>query len=435
MKILVIDDEVEYASTLSAVLQKAGHEALGIHNPQQAQDILETHSFDAAICDVRMPQLGGMELLRQLRSIHPHLSIVMMSGYPTVENAVRAMKLGAITFLSKPIQPKQLLAELESVVAEQKKTTMPPSNNQPKTLITGHRAMKQLLSQIDSIATTDAPVLITGESGTGKELIAERLHFGSSRAKGPCIRVNCAALPEGLLDSELFGAEKGAYTDSHQRRLGKFEAAHGGTLFLDEIGDMSLTTQAKILRALQCREIMRVGGHESIAVDIRVIAATNQDLVKMIQEGSFREDLYYRLSVLTFHLPPLRSRQGDIPLLAQHFLSEFSHSHGKTIHGIHEEALNQLSTHDWPGNIRELKNCIERAVLFCHGPEIQPAHLPTSYQNTVFPVNQTSSLETINRHRILDALKKTGGAKAKAAALLEIDRRTLYNRMKRLGIS
>lgn len=434
LNVLIVDDEKEFGNSMAAIFQREGYGVTYLQDPLKAEKTLSAGDFHIMVSDVRMPGLGGMDLLERVRKQYPELAIIMLTGYPTVENAVRAMRMGAENFLTKPILPDVLLEELKRINICFSERQQGESSD-PGILVSNDNAIIHIIDQMTTAAQSKAPVLITGESGTGKELIAELLHQKSSRNKGPFIKVNCAALPETLLDSELFGVEKGAYTGADKSRMGKFEAAHGGTLFLDEIGDMSLSTQAKILRVLQDHQVVRIGGHTVINVDLRIVAATNSNLNELLSQGKFREDLYYRLSVVSCYLPPLRERQGDLDLLLNHFLSIYNRVYGKSIYGFDEKTRNLLISHNWPGNVRELKNCVERACLFCDKDKISINHLPAQYTSTAEEVNLSAQLEKMNRQKILEALDQSNGVRKKAAEILEIDRRTLYNRMKRLGIS
>ncbi len=360
----------------------------------------------------------------------------MITGYPTVENAVRAMKYGALNFYTKPLKLPELLREIHELAATRARhrSVAPDPSCQ---LITRNAGMQKILKTIEKAAPTAAPVLITGESGTGKEVAANALHHFSQRADKPFIRVNCAALPDDLLESELFGHEKGAFTGAVKERKGRFELADTGTIFLDEIGDMSLKTQSKILRVIQEQEFERLGGTKSIHTDIRIITATNKNLKKLLALEKFREDLYYRLSVITIHLPPLRERKDDIPLLVDYFIEHFNQVYQKQIRGLREDVRGLFEQHEWPGNVHELRNCLERAIIFCEQDQIGVSELASQYAELIErqPVNTyEEAFESLNREIILDALDKSQGVKKKAADLLNISRRTLYNRMKKLGI-
>jgi DNA-binding NtrC family response regulator len=353
-----------------------------------------------------------------------------------VENAVQAMKYGAMNFYTKPLKLPKLLKEIRELAAQTSQKTSHRKDPR-RSIVTNDLAMCDILKTIDKAAPTAAPVLITGESGTGKELVANSLHHLSPRAKHPFVKVNCAALPDDLLESELFGHERGAFTGAVKERKGRFELAHTGTIFLDEIGDMSLKTQAKILRVVQEQEFERIGGTKTIKTDIRVITATNKPLDCFIQQERFRKDLYYRLSVIQIHLPPLREREGDVLLLSRYFIEQYNALYHKQIQGLSEEVRWFFRGHKWPGNVRELKNCIERAVIFCEHDRIGVNDLAAQYQEVIDnpnPGNYEDALESLNREIILDALSKSKGVKKKAADLLNIDRRTLYTRMKKFGL-
>lgn len=434
--ILIVDDEIEVCLSLSEVLRSKGLTALYVDDPRAVLPLLDREHIDLILMDVRMPALSGIDLLKVIRKRHALMPVIMISGYASVENAVRAMKYGALNFYTKPIPLQALLQEirgLERSVAERKPTT------EEDAVTTTSPRMSEILALVDKAAPTDASVVISGESGTGKELIADLLHRRSRRSDNAYIKVNCAAIPDSLLESEMFGHEKGAFTDAQGRQLGKVELADGGSIFFDEIGDMSLATQAKMLRVLQEKRFTRLGGSALIKTDFRVIAATNRDLQKMIQEGTFREDLYYRLAVITLSLPPLRERAADIPLLTAQFIRRFNSVYGREVRGISTEVRGVLERHTWPGNVRELKNIIERAVIFCEGEEITVQDLPEQYRIAdrasgdgahvlAEPANESAKAV------ILQALKASGGIKGDAARLLNITRKTLYNRMKRLNL-
>lgn len=446
LRILIVDDEAELGLTMGSILRDEGYDADCITDPMEAEERVEKGGYSLVISDIRMPGLGGMTLLERLKFRFPDLAVIMLTGYPSIENAVAAMKLGAENFLKKPLHPEELIREVSPIHARFcNRLHSPDSPTEESMREPGHEniiysceAMRTVVDQLLAVADTDAPVLIGGESGTGKELAAELLHRNSARKDGPFVRINCAALSESLLSAELFGSEEGAYTGSVGRSIGKFEAASGGTIFLDEIGDMAQNTQAKILRVLQNKELYRVGGNELIRVDIRVIAATNKDLTSLMREGLFREDLYYRLSVFSCSLPPLRERREDIPLLIESFLKEFNRSYRRRVSGFTQEALSMLLRHAWPGNIRELKNCVERCCLLTREGEVPARDLPRQYTTVLqnAPVGKAAydSLDEMQRGRIMDALDRSGGVRKDAARMLNIDRRTLYNRMKRLGI-
>lgn len=434
-KILIVDDEQELCMSLSEILQEEGYETLFTTDPRDTVSILTRESVDLIIMDIRMPNIGGVDLLRMVKRCNPSMKVIILTGHPTVQNAVLTMKYGAVNFYEKPPNLKQLLSELHEFSIQDH--VLSSVSRSSETLITEDPYMQKIIQSVKKAAKTSAPVLITGESGTGKELIANLIHESSPRGQNPFIKINCAAIPETLLESELFGHEKGAFTDALFQKKGKFELANHGTIFLDEIGDMNLNTQAKILRVLQEGEFERVGGTETIRSDIRVITATNKDLRVLIQNGLFREDLYYRLCVINFHLPPLRQRMGDVRLLIDHFIRQFNAQYGKKVKGLDPQTEDILIKHLWPGNIRELRNCIERAIIFCEGEFITLDDLPAQYmelsEHSFADVCQTY-FEELNKKLIMDALEKSKGIKGKAADMLNINRRTLYNRMKKLGL-
>jgi len=439
--ILIVDDEKELCVSLSEILAEEGYPTLYTSDPRETPAILGRARVDLIILDIRMPGIGGIDLLKMLRRTNPNIKVIILTGHPSIENAVLSMKYGAVNFYEKPPNLKKLLNEIREFSsrdaasqAPSGMTALPPAAR----VVTSDPGMRKILQSAEKAAAATAPVLITGESGTGKELIAGLVHEAGPRASRPFIKVNCAAIPEPLLESELFGHEKGAFTNAVAQRKGKFELAHEGTIFLDEIGDMSPTTQAKILRVLQEQEFERVGGTETIHSDIRVIAATNKDMRLLIQRDSFREDLYYRLCVITIHVPPLRERPGDVELLIDHFLRLYGAQYSRTIRGLDEQTRELLLAHTWPGNVRELKNCIERATIFCEGDLVTLEDLPSQYmelEGTHLGQKLQTTFDQLNRSMILEALEKSKGKKSKAADMLNINRRTLYNRMRKLGLS
>jgi len=434
--ILIVDNELEVCLSLGEILRSRGFGTHTLDDPQQVLPLLQHEHVDLVLMDVRMPNIGGIDLLKAMHERFTHLPVIMISGYASVENAVRAMRYGALNFYTKPIQLPALFAEirgLERSVIERRPAV------DTDVITTCNPQMAEILSLVEKAAPTEASVVISGESGTGKELVADLLHQRSSRRSNAYIKVNCAAIPDSLLESEMFGHEKGAFTDAHNQQKGKVELADGGTIFFDEIGDMSLKTQAKMLRVLQEKRFTRLGGSALIKTDFRVVAATNRDLQAMIKEGSFREDLYYRLAVIALDLPPLRERQEDIPELAHQFIKRYNQIYGREVSGLSPEVVEVLERHNWPGNVRELKNIIERAVIFCEGREITLRDLPEQYRiagRDGAPAN-SSLADLANesaREVILRALKDSGGIKGDAARLLNITRKTLYNRMKRLNL-
>jgi DNA-binding NtrC family response regulator len=437
--ILIIDDEMEFASSLAKILTSSGYAASYITDPLRAPEKIRSDGYDLLVMDIRMPQLGGLALLKAIRETEHHLPIIMVTGYPSVESAVLAMKYGALNFMVKPLKMPLLLEEIRGV-AESRGDGGNGERKAPgevPELVTQDPTMLSILDHVRKAASAPAPVLILGESGTGKELIAGMIHSSGERSRGPFVKVNCAAIPENLLESELFGHEKGAFTDALYSKPGKFELAHGGTIFLDEIGDMSLQTQAKILRVLQDREFQRVGGTRTLTVDVRVVSASNKDLPSLTETNGFRPDLFYRLSVITISLPPLRERPEDILLLAEHFLKHFNGLYGRDVRHLSEEVTAKFLRHSWPGNVRELKNCIERAVIFCEGDMIAPADLSAQYQELKQepdPGMLDALYSSLSRNMICDALKRFNGNKQKTSEYLKITRKTLYNKMKKLGL-
>jgi len=439
-RILIIDDEKELCVSLSEILTEEGYHTLFTSDPLETPAILARSRVDLIILDIRMPGIGGIDLLRMVRKTNPNIKVIILTGHPSIENAVLSMKYGAANFYEKPPNLKKLLKEIREFSARDASVAGPPGVELPpaRRVVTRDPRMVKVLQSAEKAAATTAPVLITGESGTGKELIAGLVHEAGKRADSPFIKVNCAAIPETLLESELFGHEKGAFTNALAQKNGKFELAHEGTIFLDEIGDMSSSTQAKILRVLQEQEFERVGGTQTIRADIRIIAATNKDLRLLIQKDAFREDLYYRLCVISLHIPPLRERPEDVELLIDHFLKLFSTQYAREIRGLDAQTRELLLAHTWPGNVRELKNCIERATIFCEGELITLEDLPSQYmelEGTHLGQKLQTSFEQLNRAMIMEALEKSKGKKSKAADMLNINRRTLYNRMRKLGLS
>jgi two-component system response regulator AtoC len=433
--ILIVDDEREVCLSLAEVLQSKGYQTLHEDNPLKVLALLGRESIDLILMDVRMPVLGGIDLLKIIRKTHPLLPVIMISGYASVESAVRAMKYCALNFFAKPVQLSELLQEIHHL---ERSVRIKRPVSSTDTLVTRNAKMGEVLSLVEKAAPTEASVIVIGESGTGKELIADLLHHASKRNRNAYIKVNCAAIPDNLLESEMFGHEKGAFTDAQSQQKGKIELADGGTIFFDEIGDMSLQTQARMLRVLQEKHFTRLGGSVPIRADFRIIAATNKNIEGMIAQGSFREDLYYRLSVITLKLPPLRERREDIVPLALHFIGEFNHVYGKNALGISDRVTETLEEHSWPGNVRELKNIIERAVIFCETDLIEPRDLPEQYRivdrsAAGFDVIKEFSMEKA-RAVIREALRQTNGIKGEAARLLKVTRKTLYNRMKKLNL-
>jgi DNA-binding NtrC family response regulator len=437
-KILIVDDEREMCVSLQKLFLAHGICSDFCTDGIMARQKISQHSYSLLISDLKMPGLSGLELLKEIRTYQPSLYTLMISGYASTEAVVQAMRLGATNFYEKPVPFSILLKEVQKLLGkENEEKTDQLENPGGCPIITVNPHMKHIIAMAEKAAHTDAPVIITGESGTGKELVASIIHESSERNMKAFIKINCAALPDALLESELFGYEKGAFTDAKESRKGKFEAAEGGTVFFDEISDMSLQTQSKLLRVLQEHEYERLGSNQTRKANIRFVAATNKDLQQCIAEGKFREDLYFRLSVICLTLPPLKERIDDIMPLTKKFIADFNGKYKKAIQGIDKNVQQIFFNHPWPGNIRELKNCIERAVIFCESREITPVDLPTQYHlhtNLDEYGSMKCLFDTISREMILDALEKVEGSRTKAAELLNISRKTLYLKMKNLGI-
>jgi len=445
-RVVVIDDEVNAAAALETLLREDGYEAAKANDARSG--LLLTESFDPEVIltDLRMPGMDGLELLGKIKEIRPDAMVVLMTAYGTVKTAVKALKLGAEDYLSKPIDVEELEIVLQKAL--EKKRLLEEAHSLRSRLTQKYRfenlvgespEMLGAFKAIQQVAPSNSSVLLLGESGTGKELFAQALHQNSPRKHKPFVKVACAALPETLLESELFGHEKGSFTGAVYTRAGRFEAADGGTLFLDEIGDISPTVQVKILRFLEQREFERVGGNRTYKVDVRVVAATHRDLKRKLEDGSFREDLYYRLNVIEIHIPSLRERAGDIPLLAHHFMTKYADANGKDVSGISDEALAMLLQHSWPGNVRELENAMERAVVLTQEALLTPNHFPTLRRVGIDTASKSgnggvlipgSTLADIEREAILRTLEAVGGSTSRAAALLQISPRKIQYKLK-----
>jgi len=439
--VLIVDDEALLRASLSELLEGWGYACVSCAGAEEALDLVARRRFSLAIIDIRMPGTGGIDLLSRLRTTASELPILMMTGYPSVEVAVAAMRIGAADFFTKPLDLGRLREDLTRYASLGAPSRQPASRR----LEGSSPAMLELLATIERVAPTDAPVIVYGESGTGKELVAEALHALSRRASKPLLRQNCAAIPDQLLESELFGHEKGAYTGAETRKPGLLEEARGGSVFLDEIVDMDPRLQAKLLRVLQDGDYRTLGGTKPLKADVRIIAATHRNLEAAIAAGSFREDLYYRLSVICLRVPALRERPMDIVFLATRFASEFAMRYGKDLPSIGEDVAAILKAQPWPGNVRELRNCMERSVIFCDGDRIGPEHLPAQYlEGASLPAPETlagrgspplaDAHDELDRGLVLEALRRSGGNRTKAAELLGIHRRTLYYKLERLGL-
>lgn len=447
--ILVVDDDPAHRIMLNSLLKGWGYDISEAKDGSEAIDIIHDKPFDLILMDIRMIKISGLQALAEIKSFNPSIPVIMMTAYSSVETAVEALKSGAYDYLIKPLDFNELRLSIDRAMDHKKlrdeNTLLKKSlgdHFDRRNIIGRSPVMINLLETVAQVAPSEANILITGESGTGKEMIAGAIHYNSTKKEGPFIKVNCAAITETLLESELFGHEKGAFTGAYKKKDGLFQQAHRGTIFLDEISEMSLSMQVKLLRVLQEREITRVGGEEVIAIDVRVIAATNKDLLKEISNGRFRKDLYYRLNVVTLHMPPLSDRKEDIPLLAQHFLKKFSHANHKKIKGFTPQAMDRLIKHDWPGNVRELMNAVERGVVLSTTDYIDIDALPIISTETPENPNlahhtdmhTNTSLDEVERKTIVKTLDLTHGNKSKAARLLGITRKTLHKKLKAYGL-
>ncbi len=444
-RILIIDDEKNLRSSLSEFLSLDGFECTGAANGEAGLALLENEVFDAALLDLKMPGLDGLAVLQKLREGGPSLPVIMMSAHGDIRDAVSAMKLGAVDFLVKPFDPAELVIRLDKAIADSLLIRMArlgqrldASSSASTAWLGDDPAMKDILRLLRRVAPTPSTVLITGESGTGKEVIAREIHRLSPRAAGPFVPINVSAIPDTLLESELFGYEKGAFTGAENRKPGLFELASGGTLFLDELGEMPLIMQVKILRVLQDRTIMRVGGSRAIPIDVRIIAATNRNLEEAVRSLKFREDLYFRINVIRLHLPALRERPRDIAPLVGLFLARFAREMGRPVTGISSEALRLISDYSFPGNIRELENSIERAVILCETDTLQPSDFALK-ERAQASIQESSpamrSVRDAERQAVIASLSRNGGHREKTAAELGISRRTLLTKIKEYGLS
>jgi len=450
-RILIVDDEENFRHMLSVILVKEGYEVETASNGEEGLQKASTSPFDQILCDIRMPRMDGLEFLKEIQKTEVEVTIIVMSAYGTVDIAIEAMKLGAYDYISKPFKPDEIILTLRK--AEEREQLR--RENQLlrrevakeysfENIVSKNEKMQKIFDVIKKVAQYKSTVLITGESGTGKELVARALHYNSERAQNPFIPINCGAIPENLLESELFGHAKGAFTDAIRTKKGLFEEADGGTLFLDEIGELPGPLQVKLLRVLQEGEIRRIGESKSIKVDVRIVVATVKDLTKEVNEGRFREDLFYRLNVLPIHIPPLRERKEDIPLLIHHFINKYNQSMSKNMAGIDHKALEALMNHKWYGNVRELENTIERAIVLTDRDNIELENLPIEIQEfkEVFQleplpdeeVSIKKASKTLEINLIKNALKKTKGNHTHAARLLEISHRALLYKIKEYGI-
>ena len=436
--ILIVDDESVVRDSLAKWFEEEGYSVDTATSAREALLKLPRQRWDLALVDIKMPGMDGLELHRKIREVDPNIIVIIMTGYASVETAVQALKDGAYDYIMKPFDPDDLTHAVAKALdhrrAREENLRLRESLEEVQAveLVGQSPAMQRVLESIRTVAPIDTTVLIHGESGTGKELVARAVHNLSPRRFMPMVTIHCGALTETLLESELFGHEKGAFTGAQYRKKGKFEVAEGGTVFLDEISDISLKTQTDLLRVLQEKEITRVGGTQAIKVDFRAIAATNRDLSTLMREGTFRPDLYYRLNVFGITLPPLRERKEDIPLLVDHFLRKYSRAMNKRFTNLSRPALDVLMNYQWPGNVRELENAIERAMVIGRGPEVQAADFPL--QVTTPPQPESGlALEDVERGHILHVLETCEWNQTRAAKVLGIDRVTLYNKIKKYG--
>jgi DNA-binding NtrC family response regulator len=441
IKILIVDDELIMRESLAGWLERDGHAVQTAASGEEALEKLKQTHFDIFLVDIKMEGMSGLEVLRRVKESDPDAEVVMITAYGSIPSAIEAMKDGAYDYMLKPFDPNELGVLIEKIIQYQEQARENiylkeqfKERTRFESMIGQARPMQEIFDMIRAVAPTDSTVLITGETGTGKGLAAKAIHTNSSRREGPFVTVNCGAIPEHLMESELFGYQKGAFTDAKKTKKGRLEMAHGGTLFLDEIGEISMRMQIDLLRVLEDRVFYRVGGTQPIEADFRVIAATNRNLETAIKEGSFREDLFYRLNVISFAMPSLDRRKDDIPLLAEHFLYRFAQETNKTINKISREAMDEMMLYDWPGNIRELENAIERAVVVGKEREIRPEDLPI-FCHELPPPTRARSLAEVEKAHIQQVLIENQWNIARSAKILEIDRSTLYSKIKRYEIN
>ncbi|MBI5902963.1 MAG: sigma-54-dependent Fis family transcriptional regulator [Deltaproteobacteria bacterium] len=452
--ILLVEDEEYIRENLTEILEMNGYRVSAAPNGEAGLELARKRNYDVILTDLKLPGISGIDVIRNIKGFSPSTVCIILTGYASVETAVEAMRAGAFTYLEKPCGKDELLVTLEkayemhSLAVENVNLKNEIKTSCTEAILGTSSEIQSVRDTIEKVADTDSTVLILGESGTGKELVARALHYGSSRFNKPFVPINCGAIPEDLLESELFGYDKGAFTGAIATKIGRFEAADHGTVFLDEIGDMSAALQVKILRVLQEKEFERVGGRSSIKVDVRVVAATNIDLEVAVQERRFRKDLFYRLNVIPIHLPPLKNRREDVPLLISHFMEKIARRKKKYIKGIAPEAMDILEAYEWPGNIRELENLIERLmVLKEDGGVIVPKDLPDKIRSTkaeglnlnsftMSPdgIDFNTAVDNFERDLIMHALNRVNGVKKKAADYLKLNRTTLIEKMKRKGL-
>jgi len=445
-QILVVDDEKKMGILIEGTLKDAGYSVRTITSGDKALELLKKNTYDIVITDLKMEPVDGMQVLKEAKDLNESTEVIMMTAYATAQSAVEAMKSGAADYIIKPFALEELKLLVDKIVEKQKLVALNLQLQEDlgkatlDEFVGKSEKVKHVFELVNKVAKTDANVLLLGESGTGKELVAQAIHQKSKRKAKPMITVNCAALTETLLESELFGHEKGAFTGAYTKKLGRFELADQGTIFLDEIGEISPTIQAKLLRVLEEKKFNRVGGVETIQVDTRVIAATNKNLEENTKQGKFREDLYFRLNVFPIQIPPLRERREDIPLLVDYFLKKYNYQG----HKLSKDVVEQFKSYDWPGNVRELKNILERAIILSDGKDIQARHIGIKPLNEIsgsgIPIPEPTgkvedlSLEEMEKNMIIEALRKSKGNKTEAAKSLHLTRRMLYSRMKKYGL-
>jgi len=441
VKILVVDDEAIVRESLHDWLSDAGYQVFTAENGPKALEIIEREKLGIVIADLVMPGMDGIELMGRAKEIQPKIEVIIITAYGSVPTAIAAMKEGSYDYIEKPFCPERAellvkkLAEHQQLVDENLSLRQRLEDHYRfENIIARSSKMQRVIELVKVVAKSNATVLIIGESGTGKELVARAIHSQSHRRSKPFVAVSCAALPESLLESELFGHERGSFTGAYAQKKGKFESANGGTLFLDEVGDMSANIQVHLLRVLEEKEFTRVGGNELIRADVRIVSATNKDLRRAIEKGEFREDLYYRLNVVTIELPPLTDRKEDIPLLAQYFLNKFVLENQKEVAGFSPEATELLLNYDWPGNVRELENSIERAVILAKDSLITAADLPHENMSPARSAIPGRDLRGVQKEHILNVLRETGGNYSQAARILGISRMTLYKKARQFGV-
>jgi DNA-binding NtrC family response regulator len=446
-RILIMDDEAQERHRIGLFLKQRGYEVTALASVAEAMTVMQRERYDVFLTDCNIPGVDALQTSGEARRINPDMAVIIMTSFGTIETAVKAIRAGAYDYLPKPIDLEQLVVLINRISERQGLLRENASLREQlreryafEQITSTSHAMEEVMNLVGRVASSNATVLLRGESGTGKELIARAIHYHSPRASQPLIKVNCAALPETLLESELFGHEKGAFTGAAGKRIGRFEAADKGTLFLDEIGDIPLSVQIKLLRVLQEREFERIGGNETIKVDVRLVAATNRDLEKAMKNGSFREDLYYRLNVVTVAIPPLRERKEDIPALMEDFIKKYSMENGKKITGVSAETRDLLMRYSYPGNVRELENIIERAVVLAKSETITSAEIPLHLKTVEIEEkicvakrdgSLTDTLETLERGIIIEAMKAAGGVQTRAAEKLGISERVLRYKLKK----